>query len=188
MITTKPKILVDIDLTVVDTLAEWISWWENRVMMEFPWEDLKYKSPADIMSREIKEPMEFWEDPRLYDYLEPEHGSAEALSELNRDYDIVFCSKSVPEHIRSKDLFIEQCFPYAKGVIHTSEKHLVQADVFIDDHDTNCLVYKQHHPDAVVIHRKTVMNWDDDLHGINVMYDWRDLPAILGMRGEMYEQ
>ena len=131
-------IVVDVDLTLVDTLTPWVEWWEFMTDSKFDWtkvgpdfsinDQLKTK-----MTR--KEYMVWWNRADLYDELKPHEGSRQLLRWYSAlGYEIFFVSKCEPGHFQSKVRFLSKYFPFHSGLINTAAKHSIEADIYFEDH------------------------------------------------------
>jgi len=126
---------IDVDLTVVDSLSPWIDWWEDRTGMDFPWEDISpTKSINKVIFKHMPDALDFWEKDDLYDSLLPIRHSVSVLEKLSLSHEIYFVTKCTKGHYRSKVRFLNKFFPFNSGVINTENKHLIDADMFVEDH------------------------------------------------------
>jgi 5'(3')-deoxyribonucleotidase len=170
----KPILAVDVDLTVVDTITHWLTWYkqitghciENDIFGQ-------HYDIEKIMSMHLS-PRDYWKLPDLYDKLEPIEGSVNALTKLSEKYDIIFVSACFPEHEMSKKYFIQRNFPFYKGFISTNKKGYVMCDVFIDDYSKYLKQVQDLNPECLCIMHKSplnqnlesdfpVMSWDEIL-------------------------
>lgn len=132
------SIVVDVDLTLVDTLTPWIGWWEDKTGSKFDWNRV---TPELSINKQLQEKMpredslEFWKDPNLYDNLVPLVGSVNALLTLKSlGYDVFFVSNCEESHVESKRRFLDKFFPFHDGLINTCQKYSIEADIYFDDH------------------------------------------------------
>lgn len=145
-------IAVDVDQTVVDTAQVWFDWLlskstntdTNIINLEqfknncvnsegklTP--SVKYNLSEYFPSITI-DPMSFWHTSDLYDELQPIKGSIESLKKLKDiGYNIVFVSYCKTGHFKSKWKFIQRHFPFADGLVATSNKQYIRCDYIIDD-------------------------------------------------------
>lgn len=143
-------IAVDVDLTVVDSLAPWMDWFKQRTG-RLPQNLNKVYDLVPEMREIVHEegmsfdPYEFWHHKDLYDGLSPIEGSVEALAEIRNAGDkIIFVSLCDPGHIDSKIAFLKRNFKY-DGFVATADKHWVGYDAIIDD--------RAHHLELGIMHR-----------------------------------
>lgn len=152
MVTNKDVILIDVDNTFVDSATAWLQWMEevyntypNSNLME---SDLATKGKlsynlGDYFPDEVKtdiHPMDFWEDPYLYDKLIPYEGAIEVISKLHETgHPIRFVSYCKKGHLSSKVRLIRRSFPNINidkgpsGFYATKYKSGVSGSVIIDD-------------------------------------------------------
>lgn len=150
----KTPILIDVDLTFVDSGWPWLDWMEVVYQM---------KADVDLMNNDFQEtglfnynlskyfptrcktaidPYDFWEDPHLYDKLVPNPGAVEAIKRLHEaGYPIRFVSYCKKGHFSSKVRFLKRNCPFldldggtdGSGFWATKNKAGVKGGVIIDD-------------------------------------------------------
>lgn len=172
---TKQTIAVDVDLTVVDTLASWVKWFEKETGKEFEWGDLCDRSIKDIMQEHMKDPKSYWEGNDIYDNLSPEKHCVETLLRLSLEYNIVFVTASRSGHMTSKDNFLNRNFPFHSGIVHTSNKELIDADYFIDDFDQYVSTLRECKPKSKILFKRTIANMHQSVAGVISVCNWRDI-------------
>lgn len=149
-------IAVDVDLTVVDSLTPWLQEFQlvtgGRKVQNLDGNyrlEPEMQSILDELGIKDYKPMQFWDDPKLYDNLEPTLDSKRALFYLNSlGHDIVFVSACIAGHLESKKDFLHRHFCYSKGFIDTIDKHWVNYDVLIDDRIKHMELGHKHRPDS----------------------------------------
>ena len=100
---------VDVDLTVVDTLTEWLNWYERETGHKIKsFEGLSWNINRLMVNH--KDPMSFWRQGDLYDGLKPLKNSVEVLEKLSQNHQVVFVSHCEPEHEFSKRKFLDKYF------------------------------------------------------------------------------
>lgn len=170
----KRKIIgVDVDLTVVNPVPGWLSWYKSLTGHELT--SLQEFNLEHLMT-EHHDPMEFWKNPKLYDDLIPIENSVESLKKIKElGYDIVFVSHCYPEHFNSKKLFLKRNFPFADGFVDTADKRFVQCDIFIDDYKKYLRQVKEYNSNCWCIQIESQLNskgeflygnWNDILKAI----------------------
>lgn len=135
-----PLVVVDVDLTVVDTLTPWLEEFYQVTGKRVLNEDGNYDLLPE-MTRLMEEagvkgynPYSFWERADLYDNLLPMEGCIQALKRYKTyGWDVVFASACVPGHTKSKMKFLDEFFPFKDGFIATHEKHFLDYALLIDD-------------------------------------------------------
>lgn len=154
MLFTKTPILVDVDLTFVDSGWPWLEWMENvyqikadRLLMEndrreFGLFDYNLSKYFPTRCKEAIAPYEFWEDPHLYDKLKPMPGAVDAIRRLHEaGHPIRFVSYCKKGHFSSKVRFLKRHCPFldldngtdGSGFYATKVKAGVTGGVIIDD-------------------------------------------------------
>lgn len=154
MVHNKTPILIDVDLTFVDSGWPWLEWMENvyqikadRVLMESDHKELglfNYNLSKYFPTRckEAIPPYEFWEDPHLYDKLKPLPGAVDAVRRLHEaGHPIRFVSYCKKGHFSSKVRFLKRHCPFldldngtdGSGFYATKVKAGVAGGVIIDD-------------------------------------------------------
>jgi 5'(3')-deoxyribonucleotidase len=154
------KIVVDVDLVVVDTDLAWLKDLQKTYYDKFgtykvfEWgEERSYDLHHYFPELSQEEAWAFWSKPDLYDNLVPKTGAYEALKAFHEQGDeIIFCSYCKKDHFGSKCDWLKKTFPFMDGFHATKEKHQITADIFIDDRndmlnrrieeDPNCIVIK----------------------------------------------
>lgn len=134
-----PVIVVDVDITVVQTDQEWLDWLNRVCRVDIRLEE-GYLYPYDItelfsehLPSDIN-PYDFWRDRSLYHPFEPIEGSVQALESLHEaGWDVVFASHCKDRHMHSKVSFLKRNFPFMKAFLATKEKGYVRADAVVDD-------------------------------------------------------
>lgn len=154
MLFTKTPILVDVDLTFVDSGWPWLEWMENVYQIkadsllmendrrEFGLFDYNLSKYFPTRCKEAIAPYEFWEDPHLYDKLKPMPGAVDAIRRLHEaGHPIRFVSYCKKGHFSSKVRFLKRHCPFldldngtdGSGFYATKVKAGVTGGVIIDD-------------------------------------------------------
>lgn len=117
---SKPKLGIDVDGVLVDTLS-------------------LYKEAAKTLS----DPLDFWRSEDLYDTLLPIDGSVEKIAQLGEHFDIVFVSRLKGNHHRSKVYWCKKWFPRMIGFVGTHEKWILNEALvaMIDDLEDNLKLF-----------------------------------------------
>ena len=171
-------VVVDVDLTLVDTLTPWITWWEGKTGKEFNWEIIGPGSSVNTqleseMTRE--ETMAYWRQEDLYDSLLPLPRAYSVLKWYKaQGYDIYFVSKCEDEHYQSKLRFLDEHFPFHDGLISTPRKHFIEADIYFEDFGPYIKDIIKHRPHAKVYQYVTKANSYKLVPGAKVMTSWED--------------
>jgi 5'(3')-deoxyribonucleotidase len=135
---TKPILGVDVDLTICPSDKGWDDWLLDQSEL---FEIIGYGSQDKVRPYNlaecyphVKDPLTYWRDLD-YSQFKPLEGSVEALEALSEHFRIVFISQSKGQHGKSKYYWLEDHFPFKKGVMLTKEKWLMNDSVvaMIDD-------------------------------------------------------
>lgn len=163
-------IAVDVDLTVVEMIEPWITWYRDKTGENITSFDNKTWHIEDLMVHH-RDPMEFWKNPNLYDDKLPIPYSVHVLTELhNIGYTIIFVSHCMPEHEDSKRYFIKRHFPFHSAFVSTGDKGYVKCDIFIDDSDK----YLDKMDKSVIsIMHKSLINTTQETH--HPKMDWLEI-------------
>lgn len=151
---TKTPILVDVDLTFVDSGWPWLYWMESvyQIPADVDLMDKDYEEEGlfnynlskyfPTRCKEAIEPYEFWEDPHLYDKMTPIAGAVDAIRRLHEaGHPIRFVSYCKKGHFSSKVRFLKRHCPFldldngtdGSGFYATKVKAGVAGGVIIDD-------------------------------------------------------
>lgn len=151
---SKVAIIIDVDLTFVDSGTPWLHWMEQVYKVppnaEMIQKDLDEKGHLDYnlsvyfpspLKSQIP-PYEFWEDPHLYDKMEPMPGAVLAIRRLwSAGHPIRLVSFCKKGHFSSKVRFLKHYLPFldldkgtdGSGFYATKVKSGVSGGVIIDD-------------------------------------------------------
>lgn len=177
-------VVVDVDLTVVDTATPWVVYMNKLTGLnfnleegcEYPYNLTDIYADVIVNSDDRSDLFQYWKSETLYDNLTPLEGSVEALRELDRvGYDIVFASVLKHGHDKSKYYFLKRHFPFMKGCVFTKEKGLIKADVIIDDRND---YLRQFGEGVTKIRMKTPFTQDVCSDGLEVSH-WNEVLEVL---------
>ena len=138
---TNRTILVDVDLTVVDSGTPWRDWLNEATGAQLdPYTDtgeINYDLSVywgDYLKGSGIDPYDYWRSETLYDNSEPLEGAVECLRGFSEaGWGVVFVSALKGNHHKSKYHFLKRNFPFMAGFIGTREKQFVRGDILIDD-------------------------------------------------------
>jgi len=164
----KTAILVDVDLTIVDSGTPWKDWMESvyHVAADHDLMEQDQNSTEGLLDYNLSKyfptrctkaigPFEFWEDPHLYDKLQPMQGAVDAIKKLyDAGHPIRFVSFCKKGHFSSKVRFLKRNFPFLDidkgsdgcGFYATKYKAGVKGGVIIDDRNA----FLNQFPDEVI--------------------------------------
>ena len=174
-------ILIDADDVLEDLSPKWVAWLNARYGLNAPYEthtDWNMEHVFPELSREQVYDVEMNEE--FYATLEPLPGAVSCVRRLVEEGHSVYVVTTTPYQIvRAKmEQVIFRYFPFLswKNVILTSNKHLIQGDVLIDDGVHNLLGGS---------YRKILMtgpyNKDFDAEGAGMIrvHNWDEIDAVL---------
>lgn len=137
-------ILVDIDITFVDTPLLWFNWCVENSNMDAPFDFEEKRTSGDVIPYDFSklftdinhaDCLSFWTIPDLYDDLHPIPDAVSVLRELHEKhgYKIVFVSYVIGGNFDSKLNFLKRHVDFPYDVVITKSKYLIPADFIIDD-------------------------------------------------------
>lgn len=133
------RVGVDVDDTVVDVTGGWFDWAHSLVFSKpklTKCDQLFDPYITDQLSKMGLQPLDYWNNERLYDTATPFPDSVRVLKELaDQGHEIIFISKVIGNHGESKKRFINRWFPFNSGIVFTDDKYLVNVDVMVDDRE-----------------------------------------------------
>jgi len=176
-------ILTDVDLCLVDTDLAWLQFLQTQYYEKFnstkwfDWgEERKYNLHEYFTELSKEVAWSFWDKKDLYDNLVPKQGSYEALKSMHdAGHRILVTSYCKGGHLGSKYRWVMKNFPFVEGFLATKEKHLIRADIFIDDRhnmlnkkvkeDSKCLIVKfdtqYQQEEELLKHDYIIKNWKE---------------------------
>lgn len=138
--TGRPILAVDVDLTVVDSGTDWLSYLEYHSGFQRPLIEEGQTLPYDLseLFPRVADPYQYWRELD-YDQFEPIEGAVEKLTELSKHLDIVFVTAIKGNHSKNKFYWLEKWFPFNRGYVATQEKWTMNKSVvgMIDDRLNN---------------------------------------------------
>lgn len=141
---TDETILFDCDGCLVESIGQdWFNWlklnfkfkkeYHHLVTENYKTVKLPYNLTVLFDTGSFHTGFEFWNDSFLYENYVPLPKTQKCLDMLHiKGYNIVVVSKVIGDHYKSKEIFINKFFPYAK-IIFTEDKYLVNGSFIIDD-------------------------------------------------------
>lgn len=148
--TSKPTLLVDVDLCVVDPIQGWIDHLNETTnscispLSICNFENVNYDLVSywkEKLEGTGKDGYEYWRKEDLYDNLKPVAFSQDVLSIFKEDgYNIGFVSSLKGNHHKSKANFLKRYFGFFDFFVGTKEKWAlgyIPNSVMIDDRLTN---------------------------------------------------
>jgi len=158
------NIVVDVDLTVVDTDLAWMKYLQTLYQNHYG--RVKNVTLGDKWNYDLgsyfpelgSKVYDFWDQDDLYNELVPKTKSVEVLQELyaSGEWNIFFASYCKKGHFGNKYDWCKKNFPFMKAFFATKEKEFIKADVFVDDRnnmlnnrgfeDKDCMLIKMKSP------------------------------------------
>lgn len=189
----KLDIGIDFDLTLVDSDYHWVDWMEKVYNCKIDW-TLPPDNPQKVLYYNLSKyfpedrlnklsPYEFWEDPYLYDKVQPKVGAVEAIKRLHdaghNIHVISYCKKG---HFSSKVRHLKHHYPFldldnvksGNGFYATKNKGSINVNLMIDDRNDYLNQFK---PDVVKILFSTPYEQFEDLESLPdlVTSDWKSI-------------
>ena len=127
-------VLIDVDLTLVDTLSPWLRWFKARTGVELSADTYNIENQMrEYMLHE--DPLSYWKGADVYKNLPPYNKSVDTVRKLiDEGFEVVFVTWSpFFEQISTKEAWLTEHFGGDIPVIHTDHKELVDGDILIDD-------------------------------------------------------
>lgn len=195
----KTPILIDVDLTFVDSGWPWLDWMEvvyqtkpDQAMMHKDFHETglyNYNLSKYFPNRctSAIQPYDFWEEPFLYDKMQPRPGAVAAIRQLYAaGHPIRFVSYCKKGHFSSKVRFLKRHCPFldldggsdGSGFWATKNKAGVKGGVIIDDRNQ---FLNQFEDDVLKIKFYTQFSQDEEPR---VQYDlesdcWPEIAAFI---------
>ena len=140
-LSTRFKVLVDIDNTIGDLSKAWTNSLNIKHGMSVsPSELTSYNMLTAYPSLTREEVYSPLSEPGFWKRVEPIWGAVDALEYLNDRHDVYLCTASNYKSLERKyEDFVQKCFPFIdwSQVIICEDKYLVRGDIFIDDYPLN---------------------------------------------------
>jgi len=154
--TSKPVAVIDVDLTVVDSVEGehgWLSWLNSKTGLNLTAAecDNDYNLGKKFLPHWpeycTETPMDWWRYPGIYDKLKPLPDAVTAIELISQTHDIVFVSHCKGLHMKSKVAFLKRYFGHVMaGFIATKEKQFISTgsenDIVIDDRNEHLVKFK----------------------------------------------
>ena len=152
-------VLIDVDLTLVDTLSPWLRWFKARTGVDI--QPNSYNVENEMREHMIhEEPLDYWRSKDLYKDLMPYPLSTYTVRKLvEENFDVVFVTWSpYAEQVKSKELWLTEHFGNDIPVIHTHHKELIDSDIMIDDNTQMLTKFLDRKSDRVGLKYDTALN------------------------------
>lgn len=184
----RPICIVDVDLTVVDSVTPWLNWLNAKTGKNFTAEDLGYDYDLGKHFTQhwpsycTERPISWWRYEGIYDALQPYKGAVEVLRQISHTHQIVFVSHCKGRHMKSKVAFLKRHFPFMSGFLATKQKHFVASmdpkrDIVIDDRNEHLNKFQHRH--VIPIKMYTPWTQTEQLRmPVHIVYDWEQVLSL----------
>jgi 5'(3')-deoxyribonucleotidase len=136
------RILIDMDDVMADAIQRFFDWYERDFGVRYTKADIYGKYLRDIVPEAHKEAVKSYaHQPGFFKDLPVIDQAKETIEKLNNLHEVYVVSAAMEFKYSFTDKYewLDQHFPFIhwKNRIFCGNKHLVQGDVLIDDHDFN---------------------------------------------------
>lgn len=146
------RILIDLDATIADIHTPLLDIYNREHDDDLTldrvtsWDITQHtKSPAVV---------DIWARPGFFHALPQLNGAVEAVHDLHVHNEVfIVTAAEHPCNFSEKVDWLRIALPFItkRQIIFAHEKHLLDADVIIDDKPATATAYREHHPDAVIL-------------------------------------
>jgi 5'-nucleotidase len=138
---------IDMDETIADTLAKFVSWYQRDFGVAFSSAQLQGKEISSLVPPERRGIfLEYLNTPGFCRDIPVIADAPEVLEKLNQKYEIYICSSAMefPNSLKDKLEWTLEYFPFLswKQVCLCGNKHLIQTDIMIDDRSRNFAAFR----------------------------------------------
>jgi 5'-nucleotidase len=140
------RILIDMDEVMADAISRFLEWYERDFGIRYTKEQLTGTKLSEVVPKEHRAAVKSYPHQKgFFKDLPLIPNSREVIEELYNRYDIYVASAAMEFKYSLSEKFdwLEEHFPFIhwRRRIFCGDKHLLQADVLIDDHDFNLSVF-----------------------------------------------
>ncbi len=178
-------IMVDVDMTLVDTVSGWLRWFEIRSGVTI--DPTRYHLEKLMEGHINEDPLNYWRQKDMYETLSPYDKSVSTIRRLvDAGFDLVFVTWSPYNgQIRAKDKWLAEHYGADIPVVHTDLKHYVDCDIMIDDNEWMIRDVLKRRAGTEILKMETTMN--KDYHGegterVLTMRNWEDIQEYFHKR------
>ena len=140
------RILIDMDDVMADTIERVFEWYERDFDSRYTKADIHGKKLYDIIpSEHIPIVKSYFHQPGFFKDVPVMEHSKEIIEALNRVHEIYIVSAAMEfkHSFLDKYDWLDKHFPFIhwKRRVFCGDKHIIKADILIDDHDFNLSVF-----------------------------------------------
>lgn len=152
----KLRILVDMDSTVVDLLGPWLRAYNESYNDDLAISDLhSFRLEGQVRPECGEKILDFLREDGWFRRLGPLPGAIDAVRRLTDRHDVFIVSNplpSAPYSAGDKRLWLDEHMSFIPHdhVVFTAAKHLLKADVLVDDSPSFIRAYRNDWPDAFI--------------------------------------
>jgi len=141
------RILIDMDEVMADAISRFLEWYERDFGVRYTKEDLKGTKLSEIVPEEQRNIVKNYPHQKgFFKDLPLIPNSREVIEELYNRYDVYVASAAMEFRYSLEEKFewLEEHFPFIhwRRRIFCGDKHLLKADVLIDDHEFNLSTFE----------------------------------------------
>lgn len=169
---TPLRVLVDLDEVGANCLQSWLDIWNREQSQSLTIDDIKQWEMPDPRMYEIIA------RPGFFANLQPLPGFVEALRWMKgAGIEVILVTASMaPSAVLEKRWWIGKYLPFmeTQDIVIALKKHIITADVLIDDSPHNITAYREAHLDATILIPAYPHNASMGLLGIRIE-GWQDM-------------
>ena len=141
------RILIDMDEVMADAIARFLEWYERDFGIKYTKEQLLGTKLSEVVPEEHRSIVKSYPHQKgFFKDLPLIADSKEVIEELYNRYDVYVASAAMEFKYSLPDKFnwLDEHFPFIhwRRRIFCGDKHLLKADVLIDDHDFNLSTFE----------------------------------------------
>lgn len=141
------RILIDMDDVMADAVARFLEWYERDFGIRYTKQDLVGTKLIDIVPEEHRGIVKNYPHQKgFFKNLPLIPDSREVIQELYNNHEVFVASAAMEFRYSMDEKFewLENHFPFIhwRRRIFCGDKHLLKADVLIDDHDFNLTTFE----------------------------------------------
>ncbi len=147
------RVLIDLDSTVADLMTPWLSIY-NQEFSDNLTIDMLDTFDTHLRTKDGKEDIyEILQRPGLFRSLKPYDGAVDAVRRIAKEHEVYIVTASPEGPAASEKIaWVLEHLPFInkKHIVIMHHKHLINADVLIDDGPHNAVAFREAHPSAEI--------------------------------------